>query len=541
MRKMIKSLSVLVALSMVLSLCVSFAAVVSFGATVIEIDTAEKLRKIGADAAYPLDGDYILTADIDLSQIVWTGIGGADGFSGTFDGDGHVIIGMHAGTSTEPYALSIHAWGLFPLLLEGATVKNLAFRDVFFNGGYTSGTNTAIGTVCGYTNKENVTIENVAVLSGSLTGTCKRQTRVGGILGVTRASNGTLIKNCYNAADVAGSYSSTGNCYISVGGIVGRYEGTKEEKGLVNCFNVGKITALKTSLGSNYSSIGSIVALSNTSLSAQPDVANVINCYTIKDLLEYDVTAPDRITRYASDENTDKVKQIAGVVSGTAQSYSGLVSALDGAWTAKDGYYPMLTLFKDYAAVADADGDVEAYLKEVLEGIYVHNALSQQDISDAVVEALGASFTVNTCTLALTQATASADGTYTINVAFTDGAKSYAVEVKGDVFLPKVEYEFATDLPGRADGTVTVTDSSYRDDLIYELYWGNAEGLLSGYSYIAKDDITVTGNVLKYTFPDLVVIPEKATHLWIVVNGVPVSNFAIPASRALNTGKLLYN
>lgn len=71
MRKMIKSLSVLVALSMVLSLCVSFAAVVSFGATVIEIDTAEKLRKIGVDDAYPIDGDYVLTADIDLSDKEW--------------------------------------------------------------------------------------------------------------------------------------------------------------------------------------------------------------------------------------------------------------------------------------------------------------------------------------------------------------------------------------------------------------------------------------------------------------------------------------
>ena len=52
-----------------------------------------------------LDGDYVLTNDIDLSGSDWTPIGGSGGsqyalvsgervFNGTFDGAGHVISGL---------------------------------------------------------------------------------------------------------------------------------------------------------------------------------------------------------------------------------------------------------------------------------------------------------------------------------------------------------------------------------------------------------------------------------------------------------------
>ena len=72
----------------------------------ISIGTAEDLQKIGSDAAYPMSGDYQLTADIDLSGSDWEPLGGylgnkgtcnpaeANVFSGTFDGQGHVISGL---------------------------------------------------------------------------------------------------------------------------------------------------------------------------------------------------------------------------------------------------------------------------------------------------------------------------------------------------------------------------------------------------------------------------------------------------------------
>ena len=64
------------------------------------------LEKIGTDSAYPMSGDYKLTADIDMSGSDWEPMGGhignkgtcnpeeANVFSGTFDGQGHVISGL---------------------------------------------------------------------------------------------------------------------------------------------------------------------------------------------------------------------------------------------------------------------------------------------------------------------------------------------------------------------------------------------------------------------------------------------------------------
>ena len=66
---------------------------------VISIQTPQELQKIGSSPDYPMDGDYILTSDLDMSGISFIPIGGTKGekgavsgknvFSGTFDGQGH--------------------------------------------------------------------------------------------------------------------------------------------------------------------------------------------------------------------------------------------------------------------------------------------------------------------------------------------------------------------------------------------------------------------------------------------------------------------
>ena len=45
----------------------------------IGISNADELKKIGKDKDYPMDGDYVLTDDIDLSGSDWTPIGGSGG------------------------------------------------------------------------------------------------------------------------------------------------------------------------------------------------------------------------------------------------------------------------------------------------------------------------------------------------------------------------------------------------------------------------------------------------------------------------------
>ena len=76
-------------------------------ADVIDISSAEDLQRIGNDPAYPLNGDYRLTQNIDATATAgWNEGAGFDpighytddrshqDFSGTFDGQGHTISGL---------------------------------------------------------------------------------------------------------------------------------------------------------------------------------------------------------------------------------------------------------------------------------------------------------------------------------------------------------------------------------------------------------------------------------------------------------------
>ena len=95
-----------------------------------------------------LSGKYILTEDIDLTEYTkeggifdtgngWTPI---DNFTGTFDGNGHRIIGMHI------YG-KIDTVGLFETV-SGATINNLRLTDVD-NEMETASSSRAVGTLVG--------------------------------------------------------------------------------------------------------------------------------------------------------------------------------------------------------------------------------------------------------------------------------------------------------------------------------------------------------------------------------------------------------
>jgi len=121
-----------VAFGVLLTVSFGITGMIAFGECYIEIDSGEELRKIGLDSAYPLDGDYRLTADIDLSDANWYGIGYdpvADTeyqFTGSIDGQGHVIKGMHCGAPGAP-ARVFECWGLICWTTSRITVKNIIF------------------------------------------------------------------------------------------------------------------------------------------------------------------------------------------------------------------------------------------------------------------------------------------------------------------------------------------------------------------------------------------------------------------------------
>ena len=155
--------------SLVLTICIVFtlfsicATPITAASAVIEISTAEQLRLIGRDSAYPLSGNYVLTADIDLGDAEWIAIGlsgftdtAAEGFTGTFDGRGHVISNMWTENRTDPENptyrdISSNMWGFIANFEgNGTYVKNVAFENVRFNLGSTRQAQVGVGVAVGY-------------------------------------------------------------------------------------------------------------------------------------------------------------------------------------------------------------------------------------------------------------------------------------------------------------------------------------------------------------------------------------------------------
>ena len=178
---------------------------------VYQIGTPEELAWFAEKAAQDsTDLKAVLTADLDLNNNVWTGIGGqtADtGFAGTLDGAGHTIKNLYLKNGK----------GLIPY--NKGTVKNLTLEGLLKGGDETAAlTGTNAGTL------EEIT-SRVTVTGGN---------KVAGIAG-NNTKDG-VIKDCHNTGAV------TGESYAA--GIVAYNEGS-----VTGCSNTAVITAGSTFAG----------------------------------------------------------------------------------------------------------------------------------------------------------------------------------------------------------------------------------------------------------------------------------------------------
>ena len=188
----------------------------------IEIGSIEELQRIGYDPAYPLNGYYVLTRDIDAFRTAaWNNgagfapIGDRNDddpslcFNGWFDGQGHVIRNL---VINRPEA---HMVGLFGSLGQSAVVVNLGLEGGSVTGNY------YVGALVGENWSESVAgcHANMTVLGVS---------RVGGLVGINRG----VMDLCYAAGSVSGDYY--------VGGLAGRnYEGVIQES-----YAAGRVTGV---------------------------------------------------------------------------------------------------------------------------------------------------------------------------------------------------------------------------------------------------------------------------------------------------------
>ena len=229
---------------------------------VYEISTAEEMHELATLIAEKGEGfndaraaKYRLTKDIDMSAVtamIPIGANAGNAFTGTFDGGGHTISGIHlepAEGATGNY------WGLFGRVATPAVIQNLTVEGTVTSGGaYVGG---IVGLVASGATIENCTNRCTVTYTG--TGTAYG---VGGVVGhaggaaktgtVTAGSNqkGTLvITNCPNEGDITGS-----KC---VGGILGRSDITTGTVTVTGCVNKGNVTATIGD-GNGYADVGGI-------------------------------------------------------------------------------------------------------------------------------------------------------------------------------------------------------------------------------------------------------------------------------------------
>lgn len=211
------------------------------------ISTKEQLDAVRND----LDGKYYLTDDIvfteqDFSEggafynggQCWLPIGtdAEHPFTGTFDGNGHMITGLQVTLDDANYA------GLFGYITDGE-VKSLGLHNSVITTTDDNADSYA-GGIAGYVNG-NCTITN-CYNTGSVSASSSSfsvSSYVGGIVGMMY---GGTIASCYNTGTVTSSYAA--------GGIAGAMNCSSM---ITNCYNTGTVT-FSDSSSSAYSSIGGI-------------------------------------------------------------------------------------------------------------------------------------------------------------------------------------------------------------------------------------------------------------------------------------------
>ena len=157
---------------------------------ITEIYDENGLREIAAD------GNYRLMSDIELTA-PWTPV---SDFSGTLDGNGHVISG-----------LQISGAGFFSSTEEGAVIQNLGLEGTVNHTGF-SPAGALVGRANGSTTITGC-YTNVAVTADSME-------HVGGIVGEARAA--CIIENCYSLGTLTG-----GTSFAYAGGIIEKTEARK--------------------------------------------------------------------------------------------------------------------------------------------------------------------------------------------------------------------------------------------------------------------------------------------------------------------------
>jgi len=197
-----------------------------------------------------LDGVFTLMNDIDLTGTAYSTWEPIVGFTGTLNGNGHIIKNFSINKPSNDNV------GFFSTV-TGATISKLGIEGATVVGGTTSGSGTNVGVLIG--NAIGVTLSESYVANSTIVG----RDHVGVLIGQTGLQDGTSssITDCY----ATGTMVDNANM---AGGLIGLAETTT----ITNCYYSGAIEGP--------SNVGGIIAL------AESGIVDISNCVALSPYLK---------------------------------------------------------------------------------------------------------------------------------------------------------------------------------------------------------------------------------------------------------------
>lgn len=215
------------------------------------IATNDQLVRLGF-ASVLWDSHFVLTADLDLAGTSFSCIGlcPGTGFTGDFNGNGHVIRNLRL----DVRLMRADSLGLFGYIGRGGSVRDLGVENVTIAGGYRS---QRLGGLVGW-------IENGMVVHCHTTGTVSgggRSLSMGGLAGSVVDA---VIDSCWSGNDVYGGSESEG-----LGGLAGTNTGD-----IRRCYAAGRVSGEYSTMF-----LGGLVGSNGR---------GITDCYATGDVGEYD-------------------------------------------------------------------------------------------------------------------------------------------------------------------------------------------------------------------------------------------------------------
>ena len=329
----------------------------------VDISTGQELvDKIKANPS----GKFTLVKDIDMSGIDLTDFCSNDAFSGTLDGNGHVVRNASVSyTGGEDK-------GIF-CTTNGATIKNIAFVD--FNIAAANAKHVGFIGSAASTKFDQVYVQgkvsgddHVAFLAGDAdnctvtntftNGTLVGGSQIGGFFGCTLEGGADIQKSYFN-----GSLTATKRGWV--GGFIGLIDKANSEVTIEKCVSIGDCQFSQDANGDRMKT-GPFIAGNSAgdTPNAKVNFSNN-NISNNNATMSHESDWPGKNPTTDDENPVDYAQDMSAQVLQTSTPYEGLEWDFDKVWTmdaASDYLYPTLKIFGSFPAsgVKDLQNDVKA-------------------------------------------------------------------------------------------------------------------------------------------------------------------------------------